>query len=225
MSALNSLDSVDSQAPPFAAAEAALLDLVRDAILVRDPTSDRVTYWNRGAEEMYGWAAGEALGRAAHDLLRTTFPEPLPAIRAATLREGRWEGELVHTRRDGTPVVVASRWTLRRATTDAPAVILEIGTDVARPCAYAPPLGRGEHRRPQRALRRGQPRHKRLHRRGRGLESRDDRVADRRDGHPLDEPEDILAAQRAGRRRRRHTAHIGRQVDHGEGTGRIDRDG
>jgi len=133
MSALNSpdsVDSVDSQAPPFAAAEAALLDLVRDAILMRDPTTDRVTYWNRGAEEMYGWAAGEALDRPAHALLRTTFPEPLPAIRAATLRAGRWEGELVHTRRDGTPVVVASRWTLRRATADAPAVILEIGTDV-----------------------------------------------------------------------------------------------
>ncbi len=111
-------------------AEAALLDLIHDAILVRDPATDTLTYWNRGAEELYGWAPDAALGRPAHALLRTVFPAPRAVIEEILGREGRWEGELVQMGRAGTPVVVASRWALRRDARGVPDAILEIGTDV-----------------------------------------------------------------------------------------------
>ena len=109
--------------------QAELLDLTHDTIFVRNE-QDVIIYWNRGAEEMYGWTQAEAVGAVAHRRMQTVFPSPLPDVMAELARTGRWEGELVHTRRDGTPVVVASRWSLRRASPGRPAAILETNNDI-----------------------------------------------------------------------------------------------
>jgi PAS domain S-box-containing protein len=94
--------------------QASLLNLTHDSIFVRD-MHDVITYWNRGAEEFYGWTAAEVVGKVAtHKLLQTVFPAPLDEIDAELLRTDRWDGELVHTKADGTKVMVASRWSLRR---------------------------------------------------------------------------------------------------------------
>src|SRR5438093_10276943 len=53
--------------------QAELLNLAHDAIIVRDSQSI-ITFWNRGAERLYGWSAAEALGRVTHELLQTQFP-------------------------------------------------------------------------------------------------------------------------------------------------------
>jgi PAS domain S-box-containing protein len=109
--------------------QARLLDLTHDAIFVRD-MNDVVSYWNRGAEELYGWAAQEAVGKSAHRLLQTRFPEPVETISAKIVETGRWEGELEHTRRDGTKVTVASRWSLQQDARGQPAAVLESNTDI-----------------------------------------------------------------------------------------------
>ena len=109
--------------------QAALLDLTRDTIFVRD-VNDVITFWNRGAEELYGWKKEEAIGRVAHDLMQTIFPAPLEGITAELIRAGRWEGELIHTRRDGTKVVVASRWSLQRDDQGRPFATLETNNDI-----------------------------------------------------------------------------------------------
>jgi two-component system sensor kinase FixL len=109
--------------------QADLLSLAHDAIIVRDLES-RVTFWNRGAEETYGWTAEEAMGRVTHELLRTTFPAALDAIHAAVSEHGKWEGELAHVRRDGTAILVASRWSVQRDDRGAPIAILEINRDI-----------------------------------------------------------------------------------------------
>ena len=108
---------------------ASLLDLTHDTIFVRD-MQDAITYWNRGAEELYGWKAEQALGKVTHQLMQTAFPAPLEQIRAELLSAGRWEGELVHTKADGTLVVVASRWSLQRDENDRPLAILETNNDI-----------------------------------------------------------------------------------------------
>ena len=109
--------------------QAGLLDLTHDTIIVRD-MNDVITYWNRGAEDMYGWTRQEAVGRVSHDLTRTEFPAPLGEIREELIRTGRWEGELVQARRDGTSVTVASRWSLQRDEQGRPARILETNNDI-----------------------------------------------------------------------------------------------
>jgi PAS domain S-box-containing protein len=98
-------------------------------VLVRDARDEIVT-WNKGMEHLYGWTREEALGRASHALLRTRFPQPLPQIQAALLREGQWAGELVNRRRDGAEVVVASLWVLHRDGGGNPRAIVEVSSDV-----------------------------------------------------------------------------------------------
>jgi PAS domain S-box-containing protein len=89
--------------------QAQLLDQVYEPILVRDP-QDRIVYWNKGAERLYGWTAAEALGRVSHELLQTTFREPLEEITKRLESDGHWEGELYHRTRAGKRVTLLSRW-------------------------------------------------------------------------------------------------------------------
>ena len=111
------------------AEQARLLDLSNDAIIVRD-YRDRVVYWNRGAEEMYGFSAKEALGKITHELLQTAHPENLEKIRKQLERNNRWSGELVHTGKDGTTITVFSRWSVDRDARGRPNSILETNTDI-----------------------------------------------------------------------------------------------
>jgi PAS domain S-box-containing protein len=110
--------------------QANLLNLTHDSIFVRD-MQNIITYWNRGAEEFYGWTAAEVVGKVTtHQLLQTVFPAPLDEIHAELLRTGRWEGELVHIKADGTQAVVASRWSLQRDEQKRPQAILEFNNDI-----------------------------------------------------------------------------------------------
>jgi PAS domain S-box-containing protein len=109
--------------------QASLLNLTNDTIFVRD-TSDVITYWNRAAQELYGWTAEQAIGKNSHQLLQTGLLISLDAIRAELLREGRWEGELSNAKADGSRVVVASRWALRRDAQGQAVAILETNNDV-----------------------------------------------------------------------------------------------
>jgi PAS domain S-box-containing protein len=123
--------------------QARLLDLTHDTVFVRD-MNDVITYWNRGAEELYGWTAEDALDKVSHQLMQTIFAAPLAEINAELLLTDRWEGELTHTRRDGTQVVVASRWSLQRDDRGRPTAILETNNDVtARKLAEAERLRLG----------------------------------------------------------------------------------
>ncbi|OHB64568.1 MAG: hypothetical protein A2Y76_11105 [Planctomycetes bacterium RBG_13_60_9] len=109
--------------------QAELLDLAHDMIFVHD-MEGRIAFWNRGAELAYGWTTEEALGQLSHGLLNTEYSEPLIRITARIIKHGWWEGELVHTTRDGRKVAVASRWALRKHPDGRPAAILEIDNDI-----------------------------------------------------------------------------------------------
>jgi PAS domain S-box-containing protein len=109
--------------------QADLLELAHDAILVRD-LNDRITYWNSGAEEVYGWRREEALGETAPNLLRSIYPSSMESLKEEIVRSGRWEGELTQTRRDGETIVVSSRWALQRDENGQAAAVLQINTDI-----------------------------------------------------------------------------------------------
>jgi PAS domain S-box-containing protein len=122
-------------------AQAGLLDLTHDGVLLRD-RHDVIRYWNRGASDLYGFSAEEAIGRTVDELLHTRFPQPREEIWRELEDTGRWKGELVHTRRDGTELFVATRWAVQRVASGAIEAILETNNDVT------------EHRREQEERRR-----------------------------------------------------------------------
>ena len=109
--------------------QANLLNLTNDAIFVRDENLI-ITYWNRGAEKLYGWTQEEAEGQISVELLKTRFPVPLEQIKAELLSNGRWEGELVRTKKAGTQAVVATRWSLQRDDKGGQGTILETNNDI-----------------------------------------------------------------------------------------------
>jgi PAS domain S-box-containing protein len=111
--------------------DTSLLDLAHDSIIVRD-LDGAIRFWNRGAEETYGWSKAEALGKITHALLATEFPTSLEDMEADLLRHGRWEGELAHRTRDSRRIVVASRQVLKRDARGAPSSILEINSDITQ---------------------------------------------------------------------------------------------
>lgn len=108
-----------------------LLDLAHDAIFVRDPTGI-ITYWNGGAEKLYGWASEQACGRTSHELLQTEFPQPRTQIESQVFDSGGWEGELTHKKSDGQHVIVASRWSVRPGKVGEAFSILEINRDITK---------------------------------------------------------------------------------------------
>jgi PAS domain S-box-containing protein len=109
--------------------QARLLDLTHDSILACD-MDGLVTYWNRGAEELYGWKREEAVGQGARKLLQTVLPIPLREIMQILRDTGLWAGEILHTRRDGTQLTIASRWSLQRDEAGNPTGMLEANTDM-----------------------------------------------------------------------------------------------
>ncbi|HEX8148997.1 MAG TPA: PAS domain S-box protein [Pyrinomonadaceae bacterium] len=110
-------------------AQAEVIEQAYDAIFLRD-SSNRITLWNRGAERTYGYTQEEALGRSPHELLKTVPPVPLEEIYDSLRREGFWEGELLHTRKDGEQIIVDTRWATVRNTRGETTSVLEITRDV-----------------------------------------------------------------------------------------------
>ncbi|MEM5786773.1 MAG: ATP-binding protein [Syntrophobacteraceae bacterium] len=107
----------------------ALLELSRDAIIVRD-LEGRIIYWNKGAEQTYGWSREEAKGRLPRELLKSKYPIPLEDLESAVFSQGHWEGELIHVTRQNDVMVVESRWALQTNENGQPIAMLEINRDI-----------------------------------------------------------------------------------------------
>jgi two-component system CheB/CheR fusion protein len=88
-----------------------LLEQAHEPIVVWE-LAGGITYWNKAAFETYGYAKEEALGRSIQELLGTS--PPYEKLREQLMRDGRWSGELVQTRKDGQKIVVESRMSLVR---------------------------------------------------------------------------------------------------------------
>ncbi|HEX6316548.1 MAG TPA: ATP-binding protein [Gemmatimonadaceae bacterium] len=107
---------------------ATLLELSQDAIIIRD-ANDCVTFWNRGAHEIYGFSAEEALGRQINILLRTD-PDAWRALKQELDATDFFDGELLQRRQDDTPILVHCREVLVRNEEGVPSAVLAIKRDV-----------------------------------------------------------------------------------------------
>jgi PAS domain S-box-containing protein len=109
--------------------QAELLDEARDAIFVRD-LEQRVTYWSKGAERLYGWKAEEILGKPASEILYRRDAPKRDEIWKAVLEKDEWTGELKQVTKSGQDIVVVSRRTLLRDPQGNPTAVLIINTDI-----------------------------------------------------------------------------------------------
>jgi two-component system cell cycle sensor histidine kinase/response regulator CckA len=122
---------------------AELLDLANDAIVISD-AEGKISYWNRGAERMYGWSREEATGQDVHTLLQTGPPEQLATVVRTLQEEHHWEGEIRQIRRDGSEIVASTGWTLQG--NDPEASLLQLSIDVTSRIVAEEALRRSEER-------------------------------------------------------------------------------
>ena len=108
--------------------QANLLGLASDAIVVCG-LDEKIQYWNKSAERLYGWTSEEAIG-ADFTIIAAPDPAQFEEAKGILLEEGEWYGEVSKTTKAGTNVIVASRWTLLLDDRHNPRSILAIDTDI-----------------------------------------------------------------------------------------------
>ncbi len=118
------------EAEAEATRRARLLDLAHDAIIVWE-LGGGIQYWNRGAEELYGYESAEVVGLSPQELLKTVYPRSLAEAESELVRKLTWSGMLRHTTKSGLQVVVESRHSLVREE-GMPLSVMESNRDVTR---------------------------------------------------------------------------------------------
>ncbi|MGB6294795.1 MAG: response regulator [Rivularia sp. (in: cyanobacteria)] len=111
--------------------QAALLDVATDAIFVRD-LDNKILYWNKAAERLYGCQKNEAIGRKIVELWQEKKISEIRAALNTLLKNGSWEGELHQTTKFGKKIVVESRWTLLKEYENKAQAILVVNTDITQ---------------------------------------------------------------------------------------------
>ena len=113
--------------------QTSLLDQVHNAVIATD-LAGTVTYWNKFAEQLYGWSALEVMGRNLSEATAlSTEPGELGAdIAAALLSEGKWEGEVVLHRKDGSSFPAWSSDALLRDHDGHPIGVVGIKVDLTQ---------------------------------------------------------------------------------------------
>ncbi|HVY80009.1 MAG TPA: PAS domain S-box protein [Steroidobacteraceae bacterium] len=108
---------------------AQILEFTHDAIIIWELDGAGIVYWNRAAEQLYGWSREEAYGRVTHELLKTRLTGTVGELESQLARYGVWVGDLRHTRRDGQIVEVEARLSLM-SQEHRPWLVLEVNRDV-----------------------------------------------------------------------------------------------
>jgi two-component system, cell cycle sensor histidine kinase and response regulator CckA len=109
--------------------QADIINHARDAIIIRNFEDDQITFWNKGAEHLYGWSANEALGEPIGKLIYAD-PKEREAASRTLIPTGEFRGELRQVTKDGREVLVNGRSTIVRNPDGTPRSVLSINTDV-----------------------------------------------------------------------------------------------
>ena len=106
------VDSIDGErAEELLLLQAQLVDSTYEPIIAWD-LGGVILYWNRAAEELYGYSSEQAVGSVVHQLLRTVHPIPLDDILRQLSSMKLWSGELEYTTGDGQKLIMESHFKL-----------------------------------------------------------------------------------------------------------------
>jgi two-component system, cell cycle sensor histidine kinase and response regulator CckA len=109
--------------------QAALINKARDAIFVCD-LNQKILFWNKGAERLYGWSSEEVLGKHLADVLYQGETSEIIAGRKILDEKDEWNSETKQLTKTGQTVMIESRWTMVRNDLNQPDYILIINTDI-----------------------------------------------------------------------------------------------
>jgi PAS domain S-box-containing protein len=110
--------------------QASLIENVFDAIISTD-LDFNILSWNKAADMIYGWRADEVIGKAMRDIVPTEYVhETAKQVLEYFQREGRWEGEVIQRRKDGTPVNIWASVTMVRDSVGNPVGAVAINRDI-----------------------------------------------------------------------------------------------
>ncbi len=109
--------------------QAQFLDLTEDAVWASD-LDGKIRYWNKGAEKLYGWTGGEAVGHEARLLLRRMLDSSERACLEQTVKTGHWDGELSKLSKNQKKLTVHSRWSLVAGGEISPRLVLVVDHDL-----------------------------------------------------------------------------------------------
>lgn len=126
-------------------AQARLLELTSDAILLRD-RNGRITYWNKGAEALYGWTSAEARGRLVHELLGCDLRHSRAIAEQQLAETGYWSGETTAKTRGGREIAVFSQWRVEQDRQGTVRTVMETGIDISQQKEAEAALRASEHR-------------------------------------------------------------------------------
>lgn len=108
--------------------QASLLDKAQDAIMVRG-LDNKVQFWNKGAERLYGWTKEEAEGALIETLL---YPDQsnFSVAMGRLLQDGEWSGEIEQQTKLGEKLTIESHWTLVYDDQGNPLSVFTINTNI-----------------------------------------------------------------------------------------------
>lgn len=98
--------------------------------MIRDMYGE-IRFWTKGAQELYGWTADEAIGEISYELLRTELPERLEQIEDKLRKENHWQGELKLYSKPGREIFVASHWALHHSEASESPHVIEVNNDIS----------------------------------------------------------------------------------------------
>ncbi|BAT52445.1 PAS/PAC sensor hybrid histidine kinase [Nostoc sp. NIES-3756] len=110
--------------------QAAILDIVNDAVLVSN-LHQQITFWNKGAELLYGWKSEDILEKNITELWYEQNSTQLQIAISTVINQGKWEGELHQLKKNGEELIVISRWVLLRDNKNQSKSIAIVNTQVA----------------------------------------------------------------------------------------------
>lgn len=120
-----------------------LLAALPDAVVVHD-LENRVLYWNRFAEKLYGWTAEEVIGRPISRIFYLDSQERKTAVEE--LRDqGSWSGELRQIDREGHEYLIDVRQQLYRDDSGQAVAVLSFNRDVTQEKKQADAAARAHH--------------------------------------------------------------------------------
>ncbi|HKK18742.1 MAG TPA: response regulator [Opitutales bacterium] len=120
-----------------------LLAVFPDAVVVHN-MENRVLYWNRFAESLYGWSAGEILGRSVERIFYLDGQQRRAAVEQLR-HQGTWSGELRQIDREGHEHLVDVRQQLHRDEAGEPVAVLSFNRDITLEKKQADAAARAHH--------------------------------------------------------------------------------